>query len=1039
MTVGFIALGIGTLTMCRGLFPGEPAETLSMIGGQGPLPSLTHPLWEGIVRLVGRWAADDFIQTLNAVSAITGAVATALLFHLGAIFRTGIASPRRGTPPIPDRASSELSGQPSRLELTLAHIPPLLAVLLGAGSFPFLFVATRSHPAPFDATMWLGALALIAAYSRTGRTGWLHIGSILLGLATVESPRTWILWPLILVWLLATMVRHRDLVLPFMPDENRGHLRIRVPVHAGALALFAIVLTLLIRAAFFQREPAALWAGADSFSKALLEVVRAQIRAARMAIPTLGWLVPALCIGLPGATVIAVLIGEQPGRRGPVVATLLLISAFSIAVALDAPLAPWPIFKVSPLYVFPYGVMAMWTAAASAGVIRLLLCDLDRRDLPAVLTRFELTPSRRRLAATVYAAIMTLALSIATGRHVIQVAYCDSTPFDEFARGVLSELNDADRIVLASPLEPLLTVYARRERPHLRVLNMHMWRHPVYLRYVAEVFADDARARGLAPVGLDAVLADWFARDLAVTGRVITVDVSDLWRLGGWTTCPGQWTYRGASAPTADEMRARWADFPAWTSQLTTVLVRLERLPPAFQFYAEWLRRHCCRLLNDFGFLLEELGLTAEALAAYEASATFDSNQYSARHNRARLTRQLGRSDADSAQAELDRWIRLRMPTFNPMEAARQGGRIRDPPLQVASSFEAARAGFLDLALSELTDLLLQQTNAPSIQLAMAAIFDTRGNAAESRALLQRLATQYPERPELQLTAGLAALNAGDITSAVAIARSVGRLDPPAAMFTTYEALLAAETGEVSIAVSRLNRRLAEAPDDLVARLAAGYLAAKSGDTAGLRRNIESLRSFNRRVPWLETMLAHLLAVEGRTIEARSRIEEIVARHPAFGPAWDVLLALDVAERREALAREHAARLLRFQPAHPRANHVWASLLMKDSKWAEAEAALEVAWRSAPNDAGILNDLAWCRLQLGQIDSALELATRAVELKPDSVVFLDSLARALLAVGQTNRAAEVVRRALALAPNNADVRELATSISSAASWPAASH
>ncbi len=740
-------------------------------------------------------------------------------------------------------------------------------------------------------------------------------------------------------------------------------------------------------------------------------------------------------MGLPAAIVVAALAGERPDRRGPAAASLLLVSLISIAVAFDVPFAPWPVFGASPLLVTPYGVMALWTAAAAAGLIRLLLRDLDRRDLPGALSRVDLTPARRRRAASLYAVAMTAALLIAAGRHVAQVSRCDSTPFDQFALGVLDELSGADRLILATPLESLLTVRARHTRPDARLLNLQMSRHPVYLRYVADVFADDPRARGLATAGLDAVLADWFARDPSVTGRVVIVDAPDFWRLGGWTALPGQWTYRGIATPDAAELRARWTAFPSWTSRMARAFVQIERLPPAFQPYGGWLRRHAGRLLNDFGFMIEEAGLNDEALAVYEAAAALDSEQYSARHNRARLARQLGRPEADAAQADLDRWTRARAATFNPMEAARWSGRIRDPSLQVAGSFLAARAGLLDLALSDLTQVLQQRSDDPSVRLALAAVLDRRGNSAESRAIFQRLAADNPDRPELQLAAGLAALNAGDITSAVAVARSLARLDPPPAALPTYEALIAIQTGDVTAAAAILNRRLAEAPDDMGARLASGYVAAKSGDTAALRRTIESLRSRNLQIPWLDTMLAQALAAEGRTVEARERVEEIVARHPAFGPAWEVLLALDVAERRADRAREHAARLLRLQPAHPRANHIWASLLMAESKWVEAEAALEIALRSAPDDASILNDLAWCRLQLGRVESALELATRAVEREPDAPDLLDTFARALLAAGRTNQAVEVARRALALAPHHPDVLALSTNVPAAIGAP----
>ncbi|MCX7819739.1 MAG: tetratricopeptide repeat protein [Kiritimatiellae bacterium] len=1021
--MGGTALVLLACVMCPGLFPGEPAETIAVIGGRGPLPSLTHPLWESVVRIAQRLPFPLFIRTLNGFNVVVGAAAAALLFHLAAMFRTSTAA----CPPpqtAPDDSSDKESPAPPLDTPQLAHVPAILAVLLGAGSFPFLFIATRCHPAALTTVLWLGGVGLAAAYGRSGKRRRLYAAAALLGLASAESPGTWFLWPVLLPWLTLLLLAHRDLVLPFMPDASRGHLAIRVPLIAGAILLGALLAPWVVRAAIFQREAAAAWADAESFGPALREVLRAQLRAVRTAIPPVGWLLPALCVGLPGALVVAAFAGERPERRGPAAASLLLVSAVAVSVAFDAPFAPWPIFQASPLLVVPYGVMALWTAAAAAGLIRLFLHDLDRRDLPGPLARLDLTPARRRKAAVAYTAAMVLSFGAAAGRHLRQVALCDSTPFDQFASNVLEELEGSERVVLASPLEPLLTVRARSERPDLRFLNVQLGRHPVYLRYVADIFADDPRARGLAPAGLDALLADWFVRDPSVTGRVVTLDLPELWRLGGWTALPARLSYRGVAALDASTLAARWAGFPAWTSQLAAAFARLDRLPRAFEPYAVWLRRHSSRLLNDFGFMLEEIGRSAEALTAFDAAAALDAEQFSARHNRARLARDLGHPSAERAQQDLERWLAQR-PAFDRVAAARWNGLIRDPNLQYRRSALAARSGLLDFALSDLIDLR-HESDAPAVQLAMAAVLEGRGNVAQSRALFQQLAEQHPDRIELQLAAGLAALNAGDVTSAVAVAHSLRNRQPPT--LPVYEALLAAMTGDVATARGILTRRLADSPDDRAAHIANGFVAAKAGDIAALRRTVDSLRSRNLRIPWLETVLADALAGEGRTAEAREIIEQVVARHPAFGPAWDVLLALDVAERRSDRAREHAARLLRLRPGHPRANHIWASLLIAEGRWEDAAAALEVARRSAPDDAAILNDLAWCRLHLGDTGRALDLATRAVALEPNSAVHLDTLARALLAAGQTNRAAEVVHRALRIAPDDAELRALATQL-----------
>ena len=74
-----------------------------------------------------------------------------------------------------------------------------------------------------------------------------------------------------------------------------------------------------------------------------------------------------------------------------------------------------------------------------------------------------------------------------------------------------------------------------------------------------------------------------------------------------------------------------------------------------------------------------------------------------------------------------------------------------------------------------------------------------------------------------------------------------------------------------------------------------------------------------------------------------------------------------------------------------------------------------VAW--GERNATVLNNLAWgyCEEEI-RLSRALALATRAVKMEPDNVVYLDTYAEAMFRNGQSERALAVIGRAIDLEP-----------------------
>jgi TolB-like protein/Flp pilus assembly protein TadD len=94
--------------------------------------------------------------------------------------------------------------------------------------------------------------------------------------------------------------------------------------------------------------------------------------------------------------------------------------------------------------------------------------------------------------------------------------------------------------------------------------------------------------------------------------------------------------------------------------------------------------------------------------------------------------------------------------------------------------------------------------------------------------------------------------------------------------------------------------------------------------------------------------------------------------------------------------------------------------LLHQSLWrgAEAEAALEQAYRLSPNDPSVLTEYARFKRYVGDYEEAVRADERAVELDPNSRLRHSQLGASYSALGEDDRAAASFRRAIELEPSN---------------------
>lgn len=124
---------------------------------------------------------------------------------------------------------------------------------------------------------------------------------------------------------------------------------------------------------------------------------------------------------------------------------------------------------------------------------------------------------------------------------------------------------------------------------------------------------------------------------------------------------------------------------------------------------------------------------------------------------------------------------------------------------------------------------------------------------------------------------------------------------------------------------------------------------------------------------------------------------------------------------RRSEAEEWARQWLSAHPGDLSFEYLVAGQAMADGRLDDAEARLRRVVALRPHHAYALNNLAWVLAQRGKA-GALEHAQRAVELRPDHAQLLDTLALTLANEKQVDKALAVQKRAVELAPDDNALR-----------------
>lgn len=356
------------------------------------------------------------------------------------------------------------------------------------------------------------------------------------------------------------------------------------------------------------------------------------------------------------------------------------------------------------------------------------------------------------------------------------------------------------------------------------------------------------------------------------------------------------------------------------------------------------------------------------------------------------------------------------------------------PDLIMIEAEEALRVGDVGHARAQVQRLLRLAPNKVDTQMLAVrmALIDGQPDRAEKR--LDWVLTARPDHASALLAKGSLRQEKGDLAGAEIYLKKAAKLSGNSALVAQYlRARMAYDKGDTAEARKRMDEIGNPSVFPPAAQLA-GILAAEAGQNDRAIRLLQGYLAGNPDDAAARGALAQALMQTGDAMEAWHYLEPAARAKNADAKIVSLAAKL-TAQLGLPEAKAWQARQQRAQMSQARlALFAQAQKAMSARDWQRADQIYAELLRGAPpaGDKILLNNAAYIRQQLGDLDGAERLIRRALTLgAPDGVV-LDTASWILFQkYGATPEVRSMSARAEKLLPNNADVRAHAAKIRAA--------
>ena len=331
----------------------------------------------------------------------------------------------------------------------------------------------------------------------------------------------------------------------------------------------------------------------------------------------------------------------------------------------------------------------------------------------------------------------------------------------------------------------------------------------------------------------------------------------------------------------------------------------------------------------------------------------------------------------------------------------------------------AARAGG-DPILGLLRDAQKANPTSPKIVMALARYAAEHGDSAQALAVANQGLTFAPHDAALLLFVGDQSLAAGDTASAVAAFTRLTDENGAAADYPMRLGLAQIQAGKFEEALTAFRRALSRQPNDPDRQYAMVGSLLSAGRLDEASRALFEIGHLSPKSPVIPELDADVRFAAKQFPEAIVGYQRVLTQRPSSRVAMKTYNAL-VAARRRGEADTVIADWLRAHPGDEQVRLFDADIAMRAGEFARASKDLRVVSAAHPNDALLLNNLAWNLAQLGD-PQAVAVAEKANAFAPDNAAIGDTLGWMLVEKGDARRGLALIEKASLAAPTELVIR-----------------
>ena len=1022
---GLVAAAVFLLTLSRGVTPGASAALAAAAAGLDPLSGASHPLFSCVARLAAWPDAFSMPVRLNLLSALCGTLCAMLFYRLIArlILSCACESEEGGR----DRKRSLVKAADVSPEIMLHNTrvqrfavwSGLLAAFLLVFSAPVWSASTRLDRGVFDLLLALVSFSLFPSFRNAWRTPRLVASTFVFVLGLLESAIFLLILPCYAFLLLkACLASHRRFVM------------------LGWVVLAGVAGLIFMLAAYRLNSD-----GAASLSK--LDLLSAFARAAPFCLyreaksffPHSGWALPLLQVGFASGLL---LFGQKALFRQKRLETVIALSLLTITVApglLLLPVAPHFVFMPQGrLPVFSYAVLALGAAVAFAACLVVLAPD----ERPQVEDASQSNKKRLkrgrqlklvRLFARVLLPVLLLVALVSPLRSFPEMRASRGAFADDVARELLATLKGRTCLVTSGLLDDNLRLQALACQSPLVIISLgarNISREQERLRSVIDanpLFARLNRQRlqnalSISPLRL---VAEWLNTDTNAISSVLIEATPDLWTACGYRAVPEGLAYGGLRPelkPDAANLIQANRSFIERTEPLLSLHQRGRRGP--YDALRESLRLRVGFAANEWGVMLEELGVSDAAFQAYSDALRIDPQNVSAAINAYTLAtaKQLYPETHDQLKKRVKSLFSDR--GFSALGLAgipQRYGTIRQPAfyLQQAQMWKAT--GVRSLATAKIRKALDLADQAGTATLIEKANYNEQlGDTARAKECYEASLKGEQNKPDALLGLCRLALAGRDVERAEKWLRQASDAGAEQAAVLTLTIDLALLKQDLPLARTLLTAATKDYPESARYWGQFAEVLVKQGDAVQVEQALlpQMQKALKPRDLYLvQAIRGTLLLKKGPSSvkEARLALLKALSMNAAQPNVWKSVLTADMVLNTPAFTEADARNLLGLDPEHALANYLLGSALLAKGKLPDAEDFFRRSLAKEPS-ANACNDLAETLRLLKKLQEAETFARRALTLDAGLVTAHDTLACILCDLGNFSEAAREAAKAI---------------------------